>query len=215
MSLGTVSPRRSLIASGLVVGAVLAVVVVVAVTGRGDRGAADAAAPGQQPPTDRATHSEDDESAESDPASSDDTDEPDDPAASEARQQHADLADEQLAAARGRAEAWVRDHLTWRHDEARQARRKRLTTHMTDRLAADYDGWHGTAEIAHRKDVQWVSTADVQHSYAETTTPERAVVVVMATQHITTRDGDRREQASHTVEVVPRQGEWRVDGMVL
>lgn len=188
----------------------------VAVTGCGDRGPTGVAAPGQQPPTDQAADCEDNgESAERDPAGSDDTDEPDDPAASETRQQHANLADEQLAAARGRAEAWVRDHLTWRHDEARQDRRQRLTTHMTDRLAADYGGWHGTAEIAHRKDVQWVSTAAVEHSYAETTTPERVVVVVMATQHITTRNGDRREQASHTVEVVPREGEWRVDGMVL
>lgn len=217
MSLGTASPRRTLVATGLAVGAVLFLVIVAVVIGRGDRGPDGPAAPGQQPTVDRASQRHTGEPPQ-----------PEAPGAPASRggsqaasppqprgQHHADLDDRQLAAARERAEAWVSDHLTWRHDEPRRARVERLKAHMTDRLAGDYDGWHGTAEIAHRRDARWVSTATVEHSYAETTTPERVVVVVIASQRITTRDGERREQQSHTVEVVPRQGEWRVDGMVL
>lgn len=119
-----------------------------------------------------------------------------------------------MTAAIDRADAWVSDMLTWPCDESAEARRQRLAAHLTDEHGADHQGWHGAAEAEPRRDVKWTATGELTHSYPETIRDDLVVVVVMATEHITTVEGERREDRALTVEVVPTDGGWRVDEMV-
>lgn len=195
------SPRRVLAAGGLLAALLAGLAALVAWFPPGDSNPTESPTPAVRadPPT--VAH-----------PSPDETVSPSAPAPR--RQARAPIREAQLAAAIDRAEAFVRDWLAWRHDEPVAARRRRLAAHLTDDAAGEYSGRLGTADVRHRRKVEWVSTGEVDHSYPETITTDRVVVVVIATQHITTRSDSRTSQASHTVEVVPTDAGWRVAGMV-
>lgn len=201
MTASLVSSRRTAAATG-VVAAIVTGLAAVAIVGSGGQ-PQPAQLPAGERPSPPATTPTPTSQAEAD-------DEP-----PEARaQRHVPIGDDQLAAAIDRAEAWVAEMLTWRYTESAEQRRQRLATHLTDQRAADHQGGHGTAELARRREVEWTATGEVTHSYPETIRDGLVVVVVMATEHITTVEGERREQHALTVEVVPTDDGWRVDGMV-
>lgn len=202
MTASIVSGRRTVVATS-VLAAIVTGLAAVAIAGSGGQPEPRQLPAGERPsPPATSTPT---------PTSQDDGD--DEPA--DARPQQRDpIGDEQMAAAIDRAEAWAADLLTWRYDESAEARRQRLARHLTDERAADHQGGHGTAEVEHRREVEWTATGEVTHSYPETIRDDLVVVVVMATEHITTVNGERSEQRALTVEVVPTDDGWRVDGMV-
>jgi hypothetical protein len=218
----TLSPRRAAPAAGLLVAVIAAAIAAAMLTGRQPH--ADEPDTGQPPVAPAGQRQADPPQPTASPSSSPSRSPSPSPSPTPVRavaspSQHRRDAEpvgrQAVAAARERAEAFAVAYLTWRYDEPVAKRQQRLEAHMTDRFASQHTGRLGHAERQRRRDAHWRSSAAVTHSYPETITGQRIVIVVIATKTITTAESTQQRDVVRTLEVVPTSDGWRVDQVVV